>query len=185
MQKEKKKSKSIFENKTLTVVLVLIVLLIIYFAINLIPTNITEPIKTDINKQTDSGITFKKQGSLSFISKEGKVLSNIDVEFADDNFKRMQGLMYRKEMAENQGMLFIFEIEDYQSFWMKNTILPLDIIFVNVNKEIVKIHKNTTPFSEQSYSSGKPALYVVEVNAGYTDKYGIKEGDKISWVYGN
>lgn len=185
MQKEKNKTKSIFENKTLTVIFVLIVILIIYFAIKLIPTGETEPIRTDMNQQTDNSITFKKQGSLSFISKEGKVLSNIDIELADNNFKRMQGLMYRKEMAENQGMLFIFEIEDYQSFWMKNTILPLDIIFVNVNKEIVKIHKNTTPFSEQSYPSIKPAIYVVEVNAGYTDKYGIKEGDKISWVYGN
>jgi uncharacterized membrane protein (UPF0127 family) len=82
-------------------------------------------------------------------------------------------------MKDDQGMLFIFPYETEQSFWMKNTVLSLDIIFVNANFEIVKIHHNTTPFSEQSYSSEKPAQYVVEVNAGYSNKLGLTEGDKI------
>ena len=85
-------------------------------------------------------------------------------------------------MKENHGMLFIFPYEAEQSFWMKNTVIALDMIFVNSKLEIVKIHHNTTPFSEQSYSSGKPAEYVVEVNAGYSNRMGIKEGDKIIWT---
>ena len=84
-------------------------------------------------------------------------------------------------MKESEGMFFIFNREELQSFWMKNTFLPLDIIFVNKANTIVKIHKHTQPLSEQSYPSENPAIYVVEVNSGYADKYNIKEGDKIVW----
>lgn len=124
---------------------------------------------------------FVKQGNLSFIRATGEPLASIDIEVADSPAKRSQGLMYRKSMEENHGMLFIFPMEEPQSFWMKNTIIPLDIIFVNSNKQIVKIHKNTTPFSERSMLSEKPAIYVVEVIAGYTDKFNIREGDRIDW----
>ena len=122
---------------------------------------------------------FVKQGELTFNSKGKKFLSKIDIEIADDAQKQATGLMYRDRMKENQGMLFIFQKEDYQSFWMHNTQLPLDMIFVNKNLDIVTIHKNTTPFSDQTYSSTKPAMYVIEVNAGYCDRNNIKVGDKI------
>jgi uncharacterized membrane protein (UPF0127 family) len=89
--------------------------------------------------------------------------------------------MFRENMNENQGMFFIFQQEEPQSFYMKNTIMPLDIIFVNSKKQIVKIHTHTTPLSEASLPSGKPSVYVVEVIAGYTDKFGIKEGSYIEW----
>lgn len=85
-------------------------------------------------------------------------------------------------MDDTKGMLFIFQNEEPQSFWMKNTVIPLDIMFVNSKKEIIKIHKSTTPFSEKSLPSEKPAIYVVEVNGGFADKYGIKEGDAISFA---
>ena len=124
---------------------------------------------------------FVKQGELTFNSKGKKFLSKIDIEIADDAQKQATGLMYRDRMKENQGMLFIFQKEDYQSFWMHNTQLPLDMIFVNKNLDIVTIRKNTTPFSDQSYSSTKPAMYVIEVNAGYCDRNNIKVGDKIVW----
>jgi uncharacterized membrane protein (UPF0127 family) len=89
--------------------------------------------------------------------------------------------MFRENMKEEEGMLFLFPAEEYQSFYMKNTIMPLDIIFVNAKKQIVKIHKNTTPYSEASLPSMKPSIYVVEVIAGFTDKYKIQEGDIIDW----
>ncbi|MBK8552795.1 MAG: DUF192 domain-containing protein [Ignavibacteria bacterium] len=91
-------------------------------------------------------------------------------------------MMYRRSMDDNKGMLFIFETEEPQSFWMKNTVIPLDIMFVNSKKEIIKIHKNTIPFSEKSLPSEKPATYVVEVRGGFADEYGIKEGDGINFV---
>jgi uncharacterized membrane protein (UPF0127 family) len=124
---------------------------------------------------------FEKQGELSFYTKENKILKQIDIQIADDDSERATGLMFRDKMEESQGMLFIFPIQTYQSFWMKNTIIPLDIMFVNSDFEIIKIHKNTTPYSEESYPSIKPAMYVVEVIGGFTDKYNINEGDKIAY----
>lgn len=125
---------------------------------------------------------FRKEGELEFLSNDGKnVITKIDIELAENDDERMQGLMYRKSMDEARGMLFIFEAERDESFWMRNTIMSLDIIYVNAHREIVKIYKKTTPFSENSLPSGKPVQYVVEVNAGFTDKYGIKEGDKIKF----
>ena len=85
-------------------------------------------------------------------------------------------------MEEMQGMLFIFPDERYQSFWMLNTLFSLDMIFINSKKEIVTIHKNTKPLSEQSYPSSEPAQYVLEVNAGFCDRYNIKQGDKVFWI---
>ncbi|MCI0472224.1 MAG: DUF192 domain-containing protein [Ignavibacteria bacterium] len=128
---------------------------------------------------------FKNQGELTFLTVKGKELSKINIELADTERKRMQGLMYRKTMDENNGMLFVFPVSELQSFWMKNTPLPLDIMFVNENKEIVKIHSNTTPYSEQSYPSLKKAMYVVEVIAGYAEKHNISEGDKIEFKVTN
>jgi hypothetical protein len=85
-------------------------------------------------------------------------------------------------MEQMQGMLFIFPQQRYQSFWMLNTMFSLDILFINNDKEIVTIHKNTTPLSEESYPSSEPAIYVVEVNAGFCDKHGINLGDKVFWI---
>ena len=125
---------------------------------------------------------FKKEGELNFLKNDGKTeIKKIEVELAENDDERTQGLMYRKSMDDTKGMLFVFQREEPQSFWMKNTIMSLDIMYVNSNKEIVKIYKSTTPFSENSLPSEKPATYVVEVASGFTDRYGIKEGDKISY----
>jgi len=125
---------------------------------------------------------FMKEGELEFIKSEKNTeIKKIDIELAENDDERMQGMMYRKTMDDSKGMLFIFQQEEPQSFWMKNTIMPLDIIYVNSRKEIVKIFKNTTPFSEKSLPSEKPATYVVEVGGGFTDRYGIKEGDMIKF----
>ena len=78
-------------------------------------------------------------------------------------------------------MLFIFPNEEYRSFWMANTPLSLDIIFVNSAREIVTIQRDAVPFSEESVPSTKPATYVVEVNAGYADRHGLAEGDRVQW----
>jgi len=125
---------------------------------------------------------FRKDGELRFL--EGKTfnpITTIDIEVADTDPEKEQGLMYRDTMSENRGMLFLMGTEDTQSFWMKNTIISLDIIYVNSERRIVSIHKNTKPYSLEQIISAKPAMYVVEVNAGYTDKYGIKVNDLISF----
>lgn len=141
-----------------------------------------EDIKVDTANNKDAGkIQFKKQGEVYFQDSTKKLVKEIDAEIAETEETRHLGLMFRENMQENQGMLFIFPNEEYQSFYMKNTIIPLDIIFINSKKQIVKIHKMTEPYSEKSLPSGKPSIYVVEVNGGFTSKYNIKEGDYIDW----
>jgi hypothetical protein len=124
---------------------------------------------------------FKKQGELRFLTPKKDFIAGIDIELAQDESQRQLGLMYRDTLADNQGMLFLFDNEEVRSFWMKNTILSLDIIFANARNEIVTIHKYTTPYSEETYVSTGPAKYVLEVSAGYTDKRKVSVGDCISW----
>ena len=105
----------------------------------------------------------------------------IDIEKADNDMERQFGLMYRRTMEDTQGMLFLFDESTPQGFWMKNTYIPLDIMFVDENNVITTIHENTTPMSDKTVASKGNAKYVVEVNGGFSKKYGIKEGDRISW----
>jgi len=141
-----------------------------------------EDIKVDTVNNKDAGkIQFKKQGEVVFHDSLKTMLKKFDAEIAETDETRHLGLMFRESMQEDQAMLFIFPTEEYQSFYMKNTIIPLDIIFINAKKQVVKIHRNTTPYSEKSLPSLKPAMYVVEINAGAADKFKIKEGDYIEW----
>jgi uncharacterized membrane protein (UPF0127 family) len=89
--------------------------------------------------------------------------------------------MYRKEMDEDHGMLFIFEKPDTQSFWMKNTFIPLDIMFIDSAGVIDTIYRKTTPYSEKSLPSRRRVQFVVEVNGGWSDKFQVKEGDAIEF----
>jgi len=99
------------------------------------------------------------------------------VEIAATNEARSRGLMYRREMADDHGMLFVFEGEGERYFWMKNTPLSLDIIFIRSDGKVGHIAKATTPFSEKTIPSIGPAHYVLEVLAGTADAQGIQPGD--------
>ena len=124
--------------------------------------------------------SFVKEGALAFLNAtQQDTLRHISVEVADNDAERAQGLMYRTKMEDSQGMLFIFPQEAPRSFWMKNTKIPLDIIYVDGNKQIVTLHQGVMPYSEKSLPSSKPAQYVIEVNAGFTGRYGIQEGDRV------
>jgi len=127
-------------------------------------------------------VEFTKNGYLHFINSENDTLSKIDIELVNSIYERSLGLMYRDKMMEDQGMLFIFPKTEPMGFWMKNTEISLDIIFVDADKNIAKIHQNTKPYSDSSYHSILPCKYVVETVAGYTDKYNISEGDKVVFV---
>jgi uncharacterized membrane protein (UPF0127 family) len=104
---------------------------------------------------------------------------HVSVEIAETPEKRNFGLMYRQELPEFHGMLFLFPHEQPQSFWMKNTPLPLDILFINSALEIVSIAEKTTPFSERPIPSGSPAQFVLEVNGGFCQIHGVKAGDRV------
>lgn len=125
---------------------------------------------------------FTKEGELTIADSLNNIKVKIEIEIADTDYERQLGLMNRLSMNEKQGMLFIFPEDAIQSFWMRNTLIPLDMIFVNSNKQIVTIHRNTKVLSDQSYPSTAPARYVLEVNAGFTDKYKISVEDKINWT---
>ena len=126
---------------------------------------------------------FTKEGELSFFRQATtEKITQIDIEIADTPAERTQGLMNRHSLPQNGGMLFIFDSAQLLSFWMKDTFISLDMVFVNDLKEIVSIAKHTTPLSEALISSQKPAMYVVEVNAGFCDTHGIKEGDRIDFT---
>jgi hypothetical protein len=105
----------------------------------------------------------------------------VTVEVADTDATRTVGLMYRRELGENAGMLFIFETTMPLSFWMKNTVLPLDMIFIGEDRKIVGIVKNAVPFTTTSRKVDGASRYVLEVNAGFSDKHGVKAGDTVTF----
>lgn len=176
--KRKRGEKKSKKNQIISVLL--IIGFIVYFTFPDLFKNTETENKSNAMKAY-TAIDFKKNGELTFTNHTDEYISKIDIEIAEDDNSRVQGLMYRDKMKFDQGMFFVFPDQSMQSFWMRNTVIPLDIIFVNNKNEIVTIHKDAIPFDEGHYRSTKPALYVVEVNAGYTDSLRIKEGDKITW----
>ncbi|SHK12011.1 DUF192 domain-containing protein [Rhodothermus profundi] len=129
---------------------------------------------------TELSIPFREDGQLAFV-RNGDTLVTIAIEIAETDSARQRGLMGRTHLPERSGMLFIFEREEMQGFWMANTPLSLDIIFVNEDSQIVSIAKYTRPYSTETISSQFPARFVVEVPAGFADTYGVLEGDRIRW----
>lgn len=129
-----------------------------------------------IIKQTE--VKFKKEGELT-IFKSNSTQVVLDIEIADTDYDIQTGLMYRNTMANNQGMLFIFDDEKPRSFYMKNTRIPLDLIYIAKNKKIVSFQKNAKPFDESSLPSNAPAKYVLEINAGLVDDWKVNVGDSI------
>ena len=133
--------------------------------------NSTEPI-TDNATDNSTAITpqFKKEGELTFLKNQEK----LTIEIADNEAETTQGLMYRRSMPDSCGMVFIFPDSQPRSFWMKNTYLPLDILFLDESKKIVTIQANRTPFSEEAIPSFENAKYVLEVNAGYCKRKSVE-----------
>jgi len=112
------------------------------------------------------------------IHKENREKISVSVETAKTREARGLGLMYRKSLKKNSGMLFIFEEEKQHPFTMKNTYIPLDMIFISRTKKIVGIIENTRPLTRGPYSIKTASKYVLEVNAGFCSKNGISIGDQ-------
>lgn len=122
--------------------------------------------------------------SLSQKNKEDAVIINgkkIMIEIADSPEERQQGLMFRTSLSEDQGMLFIFDQPSPAAFWMKKTLIPLDIVFIDENKQIADIQTAQPCTTDPCpiYKPSQPVLYVLEVNAGFAEKNRIKVGDKV------
>ena len=102
------------------------------------------------------------------------------VEVVDNDADRAKGLMYRRSLPEGSGMLFDFHTEQDVSFWMQNTYIPLDMIFIRADGRILRIAQNTEPLSTRQVPSGGPVRAVLEVIAGTTRKLGIAVGDRVA-----
>ena len=115
---------------------------------------------------------------LKLINKQGEEIA-YSVEIADEEEERRLGLMYRRHMPQENGMLFLYEKERQVGIWMKNTYLSLDIIFIDAHGKIVKLFENAQPLSTRVMSSGQIVKAVLELNAGQVAENNIAVGDKV------
>lgn len=107
---------------------------------------------------------------------------NIAAEVADSTDERQYGLMNRQSVAADAGMLFVWDQDVQNSFWMKDTYVSLDILFIDSNKTIVDITTETTPLSMTPITSASLYRYVLEVRAGVVQQYGIDTGDRLNFT---
>ena len=131
---------------------------------------------------TETEFVFTKEGTLTLTKADGTPIKTIDVEFAEDDYERETGLMHRASMKDLQGMLFIQEGEYVQGFYMKNTLIPLDLVFIDSNKKIVSFAENAKPLDLTTLSSQVPAQYVLEINAGLAEEWVLEIGDTVEWT---
>lgn len=111
--------------------------------------------------------------------------TEVRAEIADTIIKRTKGLMFRKSLPENEGMLFVFDKEDYHGFWMMNMSFPIDIIWINKDKKVVDILKDAQPCGLicSTHKPKEKTMYVLEVNANFTEKHGIKVGSTLEFGF--
>ena len=154
-------------NKAVPKITILLILAAILWIVSLSLDLSINPNVLNTEKRTDS---------------ETVSINNVDinVELAITTEMQIKGLCCREFLAENDGMLFVYETEANRRFWMKDTLIPLDMIFINSDREIVKIHSNVQPSSfPQTFGGGNTTQYVLEVNGGFSTEKGIKEGDVV------
>jgi uncharacterized membrane protein (UPF0127 family) len=108
-------------------------------------------------------------------------LLTVNMELANTAKEIERGLMHRSSLPANTGMLFQFPDEQERAFWMRNTLVPLDMLFVTSAGRITNIHPSVPPHSEELRRSNGPAQYVVELPGGTAEKYGIQAGDRFQW----
>lgn len=117
-----------------------------------------------------------RTGKVTFAEAKG---DTITVEIAENDHDRQRGLMYRKSMPDDRGMIFFFEAKENHAFWMHNTCIPLDMLYLDGDGLIVGIEENTPTMSDDTFEVGCPSKYVLEVNAGWTRAHGVRAGQKV------
>jgi uncharacterized membrane protein (UPF0127 family) len=116
---------------------------------------------------------------IEIVGADGLPRAAVAVEIADTPASREYGLMFRKQLDERAGMIFVFKEQQHLQFWMKNTIISLDMIFADSHGKIVGIVRKAEPFSEATDSVDGDSQYVLEVNGGFCDRHGVKSGDTL------
>ena len=139
----------------------------------------TEPVVTDVTAQDFKFVPGLPHRRVTLTDSRGGKHA-VDAEIAATRDQRTRGLMWRTVLPEGTGMLFIFEQEDWLSFWMRNTLIPLDMIFARADFTIVGIVENTEPKTLSARGPGNvKSMYVLEVPGGWCSKLGIKPGSKL------
>lgn len=126
-----------------------------------------------------AGVAYAQALESLSIATQGGQRQTFRVEVARNDADRAQGLMFRRSMPADQGMLFDFGRVEPVSMWMQNTYLPLDMLFIRADGTIARIAANTEPLSTRTIPSGEPVLSVLELNAGTAARLGIKPGDRV------
>jgi uncharacterized protein len=133
--------------------------------------------------RTEGGAVQNEQEKLPrgrvILSPEGRPERSVKVEIAATTDSRRQGLMYRQKLAEDEGMLFLFPASEQLGFWMKNTYLPLDMIFIKQDLTVLGVVEGAEPLTETTREVPGESQYVLEVNATYAKKHGIGPGTKV------
>lgn len=120
----------------------------------------------------------EERAKVAVVTADGRRF-DVTVELAATEEERAQGLMFRHQLGVDDGMLFLFPDEQVLSFWMKNTVIPLDMLFIRADGTIAGIVENAEPQSLKPRSVGKPSRYVLEVNGGWAKRNGVKAGDRV------
>jgi len=157
----------------------------IFFGIFLILALVTHSGCKDDQKKVvkTEPITFTKEGELTiYKAQSDSLIVKYNIEIAESDYETQTGLMYRESMELDQGMFFIFPDVLFHSFYMKNTKIPLDLIFIDEELRIASYKENAQPLDETGLSSEVPVQYVLELNAGQCKQYSLAIGDRIAFI---
>jgi uncharacterized membrane protein (UPF0127 family) len=153
------------------------------------PGNVTSACGQELSMSPDvateehrSDGTLRDSGSVALTPAVGSHSVVVRVEIARTHEEQERGLAGRMALAEDAGMLFLFDQPDLYSFWMKDTLIPLDLLFADAGGTIVTVCRDLRPGSEKIYYPSMPSGLVLEVCGGFLERYGIVEGDRISWT---
>ncbi|MDQ3910520.1 MAG: DUF192 domain-containing protein [Actinomycetota bacterium] len=149
--------------------------LIILFA--LLVSLVTARCAGEASTPDDNATSSDGTSTLTIETSNGQNIE-VEVEIADNEAERMKGLMERTELAENAGMLFVFEEEQPRSFWMKNTLIPLSIAYIDAEERIIDT-QDMQPLDETVHRSAGPAMYALEVHQGFFEERGVEVGDTV------
>ena len=127
-------------------------------------------------------ISFRKDGTLEVIQPGDSVVAVFNIEIAEGDSAQARGLMERRSLPSMSGMLFVGDVVEPKSFWMENTPMPLDIIFIGPDSGVVSISERTRPYSRESIESDGPAQHVLEVRAGMVERIGITDSTRFRWT---
>ena len=142
-----------------------------------------QPVKQDqAGGQTPSSAEPASSAPRVVLLPPGRAPVNVRVEVARTNEERQRGLMFRRSLEPDAGMLFLFEEQQHLTFWMHNTYIPLDMIFIDSDLTVIGVKENTTPMSDATCDVPGVSQYVLEVNAGFSRRSGVGAGTRVQFV---